>query len=106
MAKKNKKHLTLLKPILKNRLFKTIAISAIVLYFLFGGKSSLLSIMHMKSELSSIESSITRSHAEIDSLTKEIERLKSDTAYIEQLAREKLGMARKDEKIFKFVDKE
>ncbi|GBU22083.1 hypothetical protein R80B4_01988 [Fibrobacteres bacterium R8-0-B4] len=43
---------------------------------------------------------------EADSLRSEIERLKSDTAYIEGLAREKIGMARKGEKIIKFTTEE
>jgi cell division protein FtsB len=47
---------------------------------------------------------IETARAEADSLRAEIERLKSDTAHIEGLAREKLGMARKGEKIIKFVD--
>ena len=47
---------------------------------------------------------IEAAHAEADSLRAEIERLKSDTAHIEGIAREKLGMARKGEKIIKFVD--
>jgi cell division protein FtsL len=41
----------------------------------------------------------------IDSLRQEIARLTSDTAYIERIAREKLGMARPDEKIYKFIEK-
>jgi cell division protein FtsB len=47
---------------------------------------------------------IEAAHAEADSLRAEIERLKSDTAHVEGIAREKLGMARKGEKIIKFVD--
>ncbi|MDR0330245.1 MAG: septum formation initiator family protein [Chitinispirillales bacterium] len=47
---------------------------------------------------------IEGARAEADSLRAEIERLKGDTAYIEKVAREKLGMARKDEKIIKFVE--
>jgi cell division protein FtsL len=47
---------------------------------------------------------IEAAHAEADSLRAEIERLKSDTAHIEGIAREKLGMARKGEKIIKFVE--
>ena len=41
----------------------------------------------------------------IDSLREEIQRLTNDTAYIERIAREKLGMARPDEKVYKFVEK-
>ena len=47
---------------------------------------------------------IEAARAEIESLKVEIERLKNDTAYIEKIAREKMGMARKGEKIFKFVE--
>jgi len=47
---------------------------------------------------------IEAARAEADSLRAEIESLKSDTAYIEKMAREKLGMARKGEKIIKFVE--
>ena len=41
----------------------------------------------------------------IDSLQREIKRLTNDTAYISRIAREKLGMAKPDEKVFKFVEK-
>ena len=41
----------------------------------------------------------------IDSLRKEIERLTSDTGYIEHVAREKLGMAKPDERVYKFMEK-
>jgi cell division protein FtsB len=49
---------------------------------------------------------IKAARAEADSLRSEIERLKSDTAYIEGLAREKIGMARPGEKIIKFTEGE
>jgi len=41
---------------------------------------------------------------QIDSLSIEITRLRSDTSYIEYIAREKLGMARPDERVYKFVE--
>jgi cell division protein FtsB len=41
----------------------------------------------------------------IDSLQREIKRLTNDTAYIARIAREKLGMAKPDERVFKFVEK-
>jgi cell division protein FtsB len=49
---------------------------------------------------------IKNAHIEADSLRSEIERLKSDTAHIEGIAREKLGMARPGEKIIKFTEGE
>ncbi|MDR3013333.1 MAG: septum formation initiator family protein [Chitinispirillales bacterium] len=47
---------------------------------------------------------IKAARMEIDSLKTEIERLRNDTAHIERVARERLGMARKGEKVFKFVE--
>lgn len=49
---------------------------------------------------------IEAANAEADSLKAEIERLKSDSAHIERIAREKLGMARKGERIIKFVEEQ
>ncbi|MBN1306879.1 MAG: septum formation initiator family protein [Chitinispirillaceae bacterium] len=40
----------------------------------------------------------------VDSLSVEAGRLNDDTAYIERIAREKFGMARKNETIYKFVE--
>jgi cell division protein FtsB len=58
--------------------------------------------LHKEDKNRSLEIAAARS--EIDSLKAEIERLKNDTTYIERVARERLGMARKGEKIFKFVE--
>jgi cell division protein FtsL len=41
----------------------------------------------------------------IDSLQSEIRRLTRDSAFVERLAREKLGMARENEKVYKFIEK-
>jgi cell division protein FtsL len=48
---------------------------------------------------------IRKNERTIDSLQQEIAKLMNDTAYIERIAREKLGMARPDEKIYKFIEK-
>ena len=52
----------------------------------------------------SFNQELPTSRRTIDSLKIEIERLKNDTAYIERIAREKYGMARENEKMFKFVE--
>jgi cell division protein FtsB len=44
-------------------------------------------------------------YEENQSLLRAIDRLKSDPKYIENVAREELGMVRKDEVIFKFKKK-
>ena len=53
-----------------------------------------------------MEREIKELNETVDSLKKTIEKLKTDTAYIERIAREKLGMAKKGEKVYKFVEEE
>lgn len=55
-------------------------------------------------QMQQVRREIRNSRAAIDSLTREAERLRNDTAYIERIAREKYGMAGKDEKMFKFIE--
>jgi cell division protein FtsB len=68
------------------------------------GKQGLISLYknHMKFKHQSEE--IVKSHQIIDSLKTEIAHLKNDTGYIEKIAREKLGMAKKNEKVYKFIE--
>jgi cell division protein FtsB len=95
--------------LLKNnrRLLTALAVSAAiaaalaVLTFMNQGFLDMYSAYKQDRELSQ---KIEAAHAEADSLRAEIERLKNDTAHIEGLAREKLGMARKGEKIIKFTE--
>jgi cell division protein FtsB len=79
-------------------------IIAIALGFLFLGKDSIINLYASRCDIKRKEREIVSLHLEIDSLTIEIKRLKNDTAYIEKIAREKLGMAGKNEKVFKFVE--
>ena len=83
-----------------------IAVIIIVLLsvFLFFGKNSIINLHSSFLDAEKKEHEITRAHAEIDSLALESKKLKNDTAYIEKIAREKLGMARKNEKVYKFIE--
>jgi cell division protein FtsL len=69
------------------------------LYFFFGKEGLFFSFRQLKEKQEEIE----KHHRTIDSLEQEIRKLTSDTAYMERIAREKLGMARKNEKVYKFV---
>jgi cell division protein FtsL len=71
-------------------------------YFFFFGKEGVYYLYRQQRERAAEISSDRRI---IDSLQREIKRLTNDTAYIERIAREKLGMARQNEKVFKFVEK-
>ena len=79
---------------------------AVVLYFLFGGPNGLIELYHLRYSIRNMETELKQSKETIDSLSKEISMLKNDTAYIEKIAREKLGMAGKNEKIYKFIEEQ
>jgi cell division protein FtsL len=70
--------------------------------FFFFGKQGIYYLLR-EERAKSME--IRQGRHTIDSLRQEIARLSSDTAYIERIARENLGMARSDEKIYKFIEK-
>jgi cell division protein FtsL len=70
--------------------------------FFFFGKQG---IYYLYREEKAKSAEIRQSRRTIDSLRQEIASLTNDTAYIERIAREKLGMARPDEKIYKFIEK-
>jgi cell division protein FtsL len=70
--------------------------------FFFFGKQG---IYYLYREEKGKSEEIRKNERTIDSLQQEISRLTNDTAFIERIAREKLGMARPDEKIYKFIEK-
>jgi cell division protein FtsB len=75
-----------------------------VLSFIFAGKDSIVNLYLSHRNITKKEQEIKALHAEIDTLTLEIRKLRGDTIYIEKIAREKLGMAGKNEKVYKFVE--
>jgi cell division protein FtsL len=90
----------------KKRLIMIIAAATVgaVLFLLTVKNQGFLDMYRAYRQDRELTRKIEAANAEADSLRAEIERLKSDTAHIEKIAREKLGMARKDEKIIKFVE--
>jgi cell division protein FtsB len=75
----------------------------IIAVLFFTGNGNIVSMYRLHRQVSDSEIAVRKANATIDSLTVDISRKKSDTAYIERLAREKLGMAKKTEKIYKFA---
>jgi len=91
----------------KGKLTVLIAASAALiaaLIVLTFGNQGFLDMYRLRGQDAARDREIAAARAEIDSLKAEIERLQNDTAYIEKIAREKYGMARKGEKIYKFVE--
>ena len=85
---------------------KWIAVIIVVLFagFLFLGKNSIITLYSSHGTTKRQEREVSGVHAEIDSLAREAKKLEHDTAHIEKIAREKLGMAKKNEKVFKFIE--
>jgi cell division protein FtsL len=70
--------------------------------FFFFGKQG---VYYLARELRQKNEEIAQKSRLIDSLRREINLLTNDTSYIERVAREKLGMARPDERVYKFSGK-
>ncbi len=79
------------------------ALVCLLIVSVFTGKSNVLRMYRSHTDIKERLEKKQRLHHEIDSLKQENTKLKTDTAYIEKIAREKLGMARKDEKVYKFI---
>lgn len=76
----------------------------VALYALLGGAKGIAGMYRLHKDVGRIEEQLRETRATVDSLEREVARLKNDTAYIERTAREKLGMAHRDERIYKFVE--
>lgn len=75
-----------------------------VLFALLAGDQGALTFYRTWRQIGDLQQEIGRSRRTIDSLTAEIDRLKNDTAHIERIARERYGMARENEKMYKFIE--
>ena len=82
----------------KKRLIYILIVIAVIIAIYFPGFSKLQEIREANRNLERRIEVLTKSNEE---LKKEKERLENDPSYTEKIAREKLGMTRKDEIIFK-----
>lgn len=78
-------------------------VACLLVASLFVGRAGVGRIYRSFVDVRKKERALVRQRADLDSLAAQNSRLKSDTAYMEKIAREKLGMARKDEKVYKFI---
>ena len=75
-----------------------------ILIFLMSGDQGIIELYKSHQDINNKNAEIKQLHHTIDSLTIELGKLSSDTVYLERMAREKLGMAKKNERIYKFVE--
>ena len=101
LRKKPKKKLT---PLQENRLLKIIIVVVVmtIVWLLFAPGTGVFSLVKQNNKMAELERQteiLTKSNEE---LRAEIERLKHDQAYLEQVAREKYGLLKKNERVFDF----
>lgn len=104
IRKKPKKKLTQLQ---ENRLLKVVIviIAAALLWILFAPGTGVYSLVKMRSRTAALEQQTEALINTNEELKAEIERLKNDEAYLEQVAREKYGLLKKNERVFDFSRK-
>ena len=90
------------KKTIKKLLF--LFLGVFLVYSFFAGPYGFLRIFSLLNEKKELKFEAKKLEAKILEMENRKERLESDSFYLEKVAREKLGMAREDEKVYKFVD--
>lgn len=80
-----------------------LVIALMFVYAVFGNRG-VLRILQAQKQKAALEQQLTALQHEHEKLREEIERLKNDKSYWEQLARTKLGMVREGELIYHIPD--
>lgn len=83
--------------------YAILAAFALGVYHILTGPSGALNLMRLRNERAQSEAGLDSLAQRKADLEIEKRRLEKDTAYIERVARKELGMAKPDEKVFRFV---
>ena len=84
------------------RLLGGAAAALLVAALLVYGGSALVRVVQLQEEVEALERDIVTQRARADALARTVERLRTDPAYVEKLAREELGWVREGETVLKF----
>ena len=84
------------------RVVLALALSVVVVTLAGYGVSALHRVVQIRHELEAQERELAALRQRTDELTRTVERLRSDPAYVEKLAREDLGLVREGETVLKF----
>jgi cell division protein FtsB len=80
------------------------AVLAVALYYAaLGGEYSALDLLRLRRDRRAAEDTLARTRREVDSLKERAAKLESDPATIERVARERFGMIRDGETLYRFV---
>ena len=101
VRRKPKKKLT---PLQQNRLLKIILVLVVgsFVWVLFAPGTGVYSLLKLRNKTDRLESQTEELVKSNERLRAEIERVKNDPVYLEQIAREKYGMIKKNEQLFDF----
>jgi cell division protein FtsB len=75
---------------------------SVMIFFAFFGNKGLLQVYRLRKELKEIERANTDLQRENERLKAEIEHLRTNKKYIEELARRELGLVKKGEIVYQF----
>lgn len=90
---------------MKGKVILGAALVAGAAYFaLFGGEYSLLELQRLKSDLAEEQVRLEEARAEIVRLQARVDSLENDSATIERIARERYGLIRPGERLYRFVE--
>jgi cell division protein FtsB len=77
--------------------------AGLMLYFLFS-PNDFFRLWRLESKRQALERDIDTLGKKLEAARQDIEKIKQDKDYLEKVAREKLGMAKPGEKVYKFIE--
>ena len=80
-------------------------IAALLVTWLIAGPGGWMDYRNAKNELAELRAKSAELERDNEALREEIGRLKTDEGYIEEVARQKYGMLKKDERVYEFGQK-
>ncbi len=92
----------LLKGYNRRILIPILVLVSVMIFFTFFGDKGLLQVYRLRKELKEIERFNMDLQRENESLRAEIDNLRTNKKYIEELARRELGLVRKGETVYQF----
>ena len=84
------------------RLIGSGAVALLTLGLAVYGGNQVVRVSHLRQQMETMERDIVTLRARADELSRTVERLRHDPAFIEKLAREELGYVRPGETVLKF----
>jgi len=88
----------------RRQIIPAIVIALAIYFALFGGEYSLFALRTLEREKEREEAAVERLQGEVDSLRAWIDSLQNDPATLEKIARERYGMIKPGERLYRFTE--